>query len=176
MSSGICPLAPLPMSLFLTVFFCLDGFLKLCLCIRGFPKVSILEWHLQRFPMKFNLFQHGWTLFWLCRLGHGVTVCVFKGSFGSPIHVCPSVSICCDPQFTGFGVSPSFLLSPAKSLSWLSAVLNQKEAKWEVTGALLRTVVLDLGEILQGPRTSSQNCTKNFKISSVDTFFWAVGP
>lgn len=121
-SSGICPLAPLPMSLFLTVFFCLDGFLKACLCTRGLPKMSILEWHVQRFPMKLNILQHCWTLFWWCRLGHYV----FKGSFGPPIHACPSVWICSDRRFTGSGVSPSFLLSPAESLSWLSAVLSQR--------------------------------------------------
>lgn len=153
------------MSLFLTVFFCVDGFLKVCLCTRGFLKVSILEWQWWRFPMKFNLFQHCWTLFWLCKLGHGVTVYVFKGSFGPPIHVCPPLWICYDPRFTGSGVSPSFLLSPAKTLSWLSVVLTQKEAKWEVTGALLRTVLPDLGprETPEGPWTSSQNCTKNVK-------------
>lgn len=161
-SSGICPLAPLPMSLFLTVFFRLDGFLKVCLCTRGFLKMSILEWHVHRFPLKLNILQHCWTLFWWCKLGHYV----LKGLFGPPIHACPSVWICSDRRFTGSGVCPSFLLSPAESLSWLSAVLSQKEPKWEVTGALLRAVDLDLGprETPEGPSTSSPKSYSKFQV------------
>ena len=33
-----------------------DGFLKTCLCSRGFLEVYVLESHLQRFPVKSTFF------------------------------------------------------------------------------------------------------------------------
>lgn len=84
-STGFCPLAPLPLSLLLTVFFCQTmAFLQLPFAQGVCFKVAFTE-----ISSEIQYFQHCLTLFRLCKLGHSTTVHLFKGLCGSHIHGSP---------------------------------------------------------------------------------------
>lgn len=122
-----------------------DGFLKACLCSRGFLKVSILESHLQRFLMS--------------------------STFSTITQYCSdSVNL-----GIVFQCEPCLLLSPPRNLNLLSAVLSWKEDKLEVMVNLVGNSASRSGVHKSPRGAMNALTKFVHKIWSVNTLFFSPG-
>lgn len=130
--SGICPWAPLPRSLFLTVS---SEDLPL---LQGFLEVSILESHLQRLPVNLafpNVVQRGSD----SADSRMVLQCTYLQDQADPNSCLPRWCICycfSHHRFTRSGVSPSLLLAPAHKSQLAISSTELKGGQTEVMGDL----------------------------------------